>query len=276
MSSSDRTRRFEIIHWFNNFHFFDPQHSFHRKLWTSAYLSLESYVPTSEGCWCREFVEMKVRNLQSMLVCPIILWRSSLTRDDWISGWRSWQASRIRGCVWVLTFTRYMRWYVFRYVRSPRIEPSWIRWWRRRRWIYKNVSRYTMCSPTICWSLRLGNPRERLSIPPGSRKSGKNAGWLGTWDSPLRTDSASKKSLETFTQKTSFCSSWILDVNSLTCLDFQTIFFSKIHRFVTLELSSIFPSHEDFWYECHEDPDFVLIVLLEVVVDLAWITHTLL
>ena len=40
-------------------------------------------------------------------------------------------------------------------------------------------------------SLRLGIPRERLSIPPGSGKGGKNAGWLVTWDCPLRTDSAS-------------------------------------------------------------------------------------
>ena len=63
--------------------------------------------------------------------------------------------------------------------------------------------------------LRLGIPRERLSIPPGSRQGGSNAGWLGTWDSPLRTDSASWKSLESFIQLTSFCSSWILAVNSL-------------------------------------------------------------
>ena len=29
-----------------------------------------------------------------------------------------------------------------------------------------------------------------------------------------------------------------------------------IHRSVTLQLTSIVPSHEDFWYELHEDPDF--------------------
>ena len=34
-------------------------------------------------------------------------------------------------------------------------------------------------------------PRERLSIPPGSGRGGKNIGWLVTWDCPLRTDSAS-------------------------------------------------------------------------------------
>ena len=40
-------------------------------------------------------------------------------------------------------------------------------------------------------SLRLVIPTERRSIPPGSRKGGKNVGSLVTWDSPLRTDSAS-------------------------------------------------------------------------------------
>ena len=45
-------------------------------------------------------------------------------------------------------------------------------------------------------------------------KSGSNAGWLGTWESPLRTDSASFKSLQSFIQSTSFCSSWILAVNA--------------------------------------------------------------
>ena len=72
------------------------------------------------------------------------LWKSSLLRVEWISGWRSWLASRIQHCVWVLTFTRYMRWCVFRYVTNPRIETSWIGRWRRRRWIYENDSRYNM------------------------------------------------------------------------------------------------------------------------------------
>ena len=63
-------------------------------------------------------------------------------------------------------------------------------------------------------SLRLGNPKERLSIPPVSRKSWKNAGWLERWNCPLRTDSASLKSLESFKQLTSFCSSWILAASS--------------------------------------------------------------
>ena len=62
--------------------------------------------------------------------------------------------------------------------------------------------------------LRLGTPRERLSIPPGSGWVGKNAGWLATWDCPLRTDSASWKSLESFIQLISFSNPWILPVSS--------------------------------------------------------------
>ena len=144
MSSSDRTRRFEIIHWLNHLHFFDPQNSFRRKSWTSTYLSLESYLPTSKCCWVREFVKMKIRNLQ-LSVCPMILWRSSLTGDEWISGWRSFLASLILN--WCLVLTHHMRWCAFWYIRDPRIWPLRIRCWRRRRWICKNVSRYTMRVP---------------------------------------------------------------------------------------------------------------------------------
>ena len=63
-------------------------------------------------------------------------------------------------------------------------------------------------------SLWHSNPTERLGTPPGSRKGVSNAGRLGTWNNPLRTDSASLKSLESFIQWTSFWSSWILAVSS--------------------------------------------------------------
>ena len=65
------------------------------KLWTSTYLALGSYLPASKGCWCREHVKMEIRNLQSLLVCSIILWRVSSTEDDRIFGWRSGLASQI-------------------------------------------------------------------------------------------------------------------------------------------------------------------------------------
>ena len=151
LNSSYRARRFQIIHWFNHLHFFDPQHSFRRKLWISTYLSLESYLPTSKCCWVREFVKMEIQNLQSLLVCPTILLKSSLTRVELISGWRSLLACRILNRC--LAFTHLMWWCVFWHIRNPRIESSSrIRWWTRRLWIYKNVSRYTMRVPNV-WRL---------------------------------------------------------------------------------------------------------------------------
>ena len=81
--------------WINQLHFLDPLHSFRRKLWTCKYLSLESYLPASKRGWCREFVEMKIWNLQSLLVCSIILWRVPSTEDDRIFGWLSRLASLI-------------------------------------------------------------------------------------------------------------------------------------------------------------------------------------
>ena len=97
-----------------------------------------------------EFVKMRIWNLQSLLVCPIILWKSSLTRDEWISGWRSWLASLIpSGC---LALTHHMWWCVFWHIRNPRIGLLRMRCWRRRRWICKNVSRKTMRIPNI-WRL---------------------------------------------------------------------------------------------------------------------------
>ena len=67
------------------------KHSFRRKLWTSTYVSLESYLPASKGGWCWEFVEMKIRNLQSLLVCPHKSLNSLLHRR-WLNFWLTVQA----------------------------------------------------------------------------------------------------------------------------------------------------------------------------------------
>ena len=114
---------------------FDPQHSFQRKLWTNTYLSLESYLPTSKRGWCREVVKMRIWNLQSLLVCLKIVLKSSLTGEDWISGWRSGLASLILN--WCLAFTHQMWWCVFWYIRDPWVRLLRIRCWRRRCWICK-------------------------------------------------------------------------------------------------------------------------------------------
>ena len=105
-NTTSRWRRSQFIHWINQLHFLDPLHRFRRKLWTSTYLGLEPYLPASKGCWCRELVKVEIRNLQSLLVCPIILWRVSSTEDDWIFGWRSRLSSQISILFWSFTFLR--------------------------------------------------------------------------------------------------------------------------------------------------------------------------
>ena len=124
-------------------HFFDPMHSFRRKLWTSTYLSLESYLPTSTCCRRGEFVEMKIWNLQSLLVCPIILWRVSSTEDDWIFGWLSRQASLILNWCLILILPPCEEW-----IGSALPElhgfNSCGKGAEEGNWISKNVSRYTM------------------------------------------------------------------------------------------------------------------------------------
>ena len=50
-----------------------------------VHTSVEPYLPAGKGCWCREIVNVKIRNLQSLLVCPKILGRISST--EWLNLW---------------------------------------------------------------------------------------------------------------------------------------------------------------------------------------------
>ena len=171
--------------------------------------SLQSCLPASKGCWCSEFVEMKIWNLQSLLVCSVILWRVSLTRDDRTFGWRSGLVSPILN--WCLFLTLFHCWWVNRLLGrwTPLIQFLRIR----------------CCAKTFpdvpCGSQMLGGPSlrlgifvERLSIPSGIGWGGNDTGWLATREFPLRTDSSSWKSLESFMQLILFCISWILPVSS--------------------------------------------------------------
>ena len=83
-------------------------------------------------------------------------------------------------------------------------------------WICKNVSRYTRCIPNFFGgrSLRRGDTNKGFNNPSKAGCLGNNIGWLVTWEFPVRTDSASWKSLESFIQFTSFCNSCNLPDNS--------------------------------------------------------------
>ena len=93
-------------------------------------------------------------------------------------------------------------------------------------------------------SLRHGIPTERLCIPPGTGWGGKIASWLATWECPLRTDSASWKSLESFIQLISFCNSCILPVSS-RIVPWSSTIFSSCNRVEcrTLKSAQIPSSH---------------------------------
>ena len=94
--------------------------------------------------------------------------KSSLIRVEWMSGWRSWLASRIQSCVWILTFTRHMRWYVFRYVRNQGLNHPGSGDEEDAGGFTKTFPEKTCVSQKSGGlSLRLSIPRGRLSIPPG-------------------------------------------------------------------------------------------------------------
>ena len=164
-------------------------------LWTSTYLGLEPYLPASKGCWRRELVKMEIRNLQSLLVCSIILWRVSSTEYDWIYGWRPRLASQILILFLPSTFLhcRWMERLLDRWI--PSMQFLRIRGWWRRIWICTNVSRKTMCVPNAWRSFSAaGVTKECLNIPSGIGWGGNDTGRLVTWEFPLRIESASWKS----------------------------------------------------------------------------------
>ena len=109
---------------------------------------------------------MKIRNLQSLFVCPIILWRVSSTEDDWIFGLRSRLASQI--LILFLPFTFLHRGRVERLLgwRIPLMQFLGTRCWWRRIWICKNVSRYTMCVPNAWRPFSAARRYERMSQHP--------------------------------------------------------------------------------------------------------------
>ena len=270
-NTANRWRRSQKnIHWINQLHFFDPMYSFRRKLRTSTYLSLESYLPASKGCWVSEFVEMKIWDLQSLVVCPLILCRISLTGDDWIFGWRSGLASLIFNWCLILTLPR--RWWVnlFWQMGTPWIQVLRIRSWRRSLWICKNVSRYTKCVPNAWRSFSAarryeGRPQQSFWYRMWWEKhwSTGNVGIsTANWFSVLKV---------------------LRIVHSiyfiLQFLYLASQFQEKILIFDksssrngvegrTLKLFLTLPFHWDFCDELHVIPNFAVIIVLEEVVDL--------
>ena len=162
------------------------------------YLGLESYLPTSNRGWCRELVKVKIRNLQSLLVCLTILWRVSSIEDDWIFGWRSRLASQISYFVLVFHFSPL--WTNGAALRSMNsidaiVEDKVLKMTHLD--LQKRFPKVHVC-PKCLASLLCGSALQK-DILPGSGWGGKDTGRLVTCEFPLRIDSASWKSFESFT-----------------------------------------------------------------------------
>ena len=118
-------------------------------------------------------------------------------------------------------------------------------------------------------SLRRGDTKEGLNNHSGIRWGGKDTGRLVTWEFPLRTDSASWKSLESFIQFTSFCNSCTLPDNSKivfwSSMSFRLASVSKVELW-NFRNSSISVRFVD---ELHEIPFAVAIILLSSFPDLS-------
>ena len=118
----------------------------------------------------------EIRNLESLLVCSIIIWRISLTEDDRIFGWRSRLASQIMTLFWPFTLSP-----LWMNEAAPRmnslIQFLRITCWRRRIWNWKNVSRYTMCVPNAWRPFSAARRYERM--PQHAFRSWMR--WEGHW-----------------------------------------------------------------------------------------------
>ena len=190
-------------------------------LWSTAWLPLEivnKYKPRSwilssnkQALMVWEFVEMKIWNLQSLLVCPIILWKISL-HWRWPNFWLTVRTG-ISDLDLVFAFHFSPLWMNGAAPLSMNSTDSIL---EDKVLMMTHLDLQKRFPDIPCVSqmlggpcLRLGIPVERLSIPPGTGWGGNDTGQLVTWEFPLRIDSASWKSFETFIQFISFCNSCI-------------------------------------------------------------------
>ena len=95
---------------------------------------------------------------------PIILWKISLTREGWISGWRSWLASLILRLVFDSHSSHVVMCVLIH--QRPKDSCGWSAARRRRLDLQERFPKKHACPKYLAAPfLRLGIPRERLSIP---------------------------------------------------------------------------------------------------------------
>ena len=164
-----------------------------------------------------EISKTRIWNLQSLLVCSIILWRiPSIGVTELLADGPDWHLWSWTG-VWFSFFPAGDEW-----IGSDIWE---LHGFNSCRWgAEEDAAGFAKTFPDIpCVSqmlggpsLRLGIPKERLSIPLGVGRGVKDTGWLVTWECPLRTDSASSTYLASSIQLIWFCNSCILPVSLRT------------------------------------------------------------
>ena len=189
----------------------------------------------------REFVKMKIRNLQSLLV---YLHNSlkSLLHWRWLNLWLTVQtgiSDLELVFVSILSFTLFHRGWVKRLLDrwTPLIQFLWIRYWWWRIWIIKTFPDIPCVSQLLGGpSLRLGPQKERLSIPSG-------VGWgvmtlidwsRGNFHCELVQHPGNP--LESFIQFTSFCNSCTLPESSKSVLTLDEFSYRYRVESRTLEL----------------------------------------
>ena len=156
-------------------------------------------------------VEVEIRNLQSLLVCPIFLKESPPLKMTEFFGSQSRLSSLILILFLSFTFLHcgWMERLLDRW--TPQIQFLRIKCWWWRTWICKNVSRKTMCVP---------NAWRPFSAARHSKSMSKHAfrnwmKWEWHWSTgsvkifPLRLDSAPWNSYESHILFISFCYSCI-------------------------------------------------------------------
>ena len=201
---------------------------------------------------------MKIRNLQSLLVCPIILWELLADGPDWHL--RSWS------CFCLSLFSTVDEW-----SGSSLDEFHWsILEDKVLTMTHLDLQKTFPDIPCVSQmlggpSLRLGTPIERLSIPSGIGWGRNDTGnvWISTayWFSIL-------KILWSFIQLISFCNSCIRPESSNVVFWCSTNVRLAIVSNVELWNSLTLPFQWDFFDELHVIPNFAARTVLEEVVDL--------
>ena len=233
-NTTSRWRRSYFIHWINQLHFFDPLHRLRRKFWTRN--TLLSCTLSSSKRKLLVYGTCQNGDRKSAVVVGLPHYSlKSLLHWKWLNLWPTVQTG-ISDLDFVLDFHFSP---LLTYEGAPQLTNSMIPILEDKELKKMHVDLQKTFPVLTCVSQMLGGPslrrddtKECLNIPSGIGWGGKDTDRLATWECPLRTDSETWKSLETFMQFTSFCSSCTLPDNSIivfwSSMNFRLASVSKV------------------------------------------------